>query len=37
MFTEFKIHMDGIEQMVKLRGGLKAIGLNACLTHLILR
>lgn len=36
-FTEFKIHMDGIEQMVTLRGGLKGIGFNTCLTHLILR
>ncbi|KAE9365192.1 hypothetical protein N431DRAFT_488401 [Stipitochalara longipes BDJ] len=36
-FTEFEIHMDGIEQMVKLRGGLKRIGLNTCLTHFILR
>lgn len=36
-FQEFNVHIDGIEQMVKLRGGLAQIGLNTCLAQIILR
>jgi len=35
-FYDVKIHMDGIESMVKLRGGLRTIGLNHYLTHMVL-
>ena len=35
-YHEVKVHMDGIETMVKMRGGLITIGLNHFLTHMIL-
>lgn len=33
--NEVKVHMDGVETMVKLRGGISNLGLNGAVSELV--